>query len=121
MRAPGCLDVCGDTGLLAEGKCRRSFAEAWLLTSSQPVGASPKRKIPRVRETESPDSFDNTVKENRSSHVRFFGELHRFNLIENDTSQAVSSIAFNGESKVETDLLCEGQGFESRPSRAVRP
>ena len=40
---------------------------------------------------------------------------------ENDTSQAVSSFPFNGESKVETDLLCEGQGFESRPSRAVRP
>src|SRR6516162_2928664 len=28
-----------------------------------------------------------------------------------------ASFAFNGESKVETDLLSEGQGFESRPSR----
>ena len=27
----------------------------------------------------------------------------------------------NGESKAETDLRCEGRGFASSPSRAVRP
>ena len=43
-----------------------------------PAGASPKRKIPGgFRGTESPDSFDNTVKKTENYVSVFSGELHR--------------------------------------------
>jgi hypothetical protein len=41
-----------------------------------PAGASPKRKIPGVRGTESPDSFDNTLKKTENYVSVFSGELH---------------------------------------------
>jgi hypothetical protein len=40
-----------------------------------PAGASPKRKIPGVRGTESPDSFDDTAKKPRITCPFFSGEV----------------------------------------------
>ena len=73
------IELCGDAPRAPMQPCRR---RAWSPTGgppaqgSAPAGASQSEKSQGVRETESPDSFDDTVKKTENYVSVFSGEVH---------------------------------------------